>query len=293
MMLLSMVLGGMMLGGMMFGGMMFCPMMFRTVMLGTVMFSLMVFCFLMLSFVVLSFVMLSLVMLSLMMLSLVMLSLMMLSLMMLSLVMLSLVMLSLMSSLRLRGFARVTFVLRELLVVVVDGVVVMSFLLGCLPTMRLVVVPCLLSCRFPVDSTGSVKTGPVIHLYPRMVNVGIVNTGAHMPGGGIIKEMAALPMPTPKTGSVITKSIVNSAVESNVRSPITAMPKVTSITPTPPPWSPKEPYGRRQYPHTGDPVIIVIPPAPIAGAPQVSIPRAGRLVVDRDWGRRDCNRDVR
>lgn len=150
--------------------------------------------------------------------------------------------------------------------------------------MRLVVELFLLSCRFPVDSAGSVKASSVIRLYPRMVNVSIVNTGANMPAGAIIKEMAAFPMATPEPGSEITKSIVNSAVESDVRAPITDVPKVASITPAPPPWSPKESDRRRQYPHTGDPIIVVVSPAPISRAPQVSIPRAGRLIVDRDWG---------
>jgi hypothetical protein len=82
-------------------------------------------------------------------------------------------------------------------------------------------------------------------LYPRMVNVGIANAGAHVPASSVVKEMAAFPMAAPETGSEITKPIVNPAVESHVGSPITAVPKVTPVTPTPPARGPKKPDFRR------------------------------------------------
>jgi len=47
------------------------------------------------------------------------------------------------------------------------------------------------------------------------------------------------------------------------------------------------------YPHAGNPIIVVIAPGPVARIPEVSIPRARRLIVDGDYRRRDGNRDVR
>jgi hypothetical protein len=146
--------------------------------------------------------------------------------------------------------------------------------------------------RFPVDSTGSVKATSVMLLYPRMVNIGAVNAGANVPARGVIKEMTAFPTTAPEAGSEITKSIVNSAVESDVRSPITAVPQIGSITKAPPSRSPKKPNFWRCYPYAGNPVIVVFTIGPVTRHPEVSISGAGGLVVNRDNGRRDCNRDV-
>jgi hypothetical protein len=57
--------------------------------------------------------------------------------------------------------------------------------------------------------------------------------------------MAAFPMTAPETSSEITKPIINPAVESHVRTPITGVPEVAPITPTPPPRCPEKPdFGR-------------------------------------------------
>jgi hypothetical protein len=149
-----------------------------------------------------------------------------------------------------------------------------------------------LSGRFPVDSVRSIKASPVTLLYPRMVSVGIVEPGAHVPARGVIKEMAAFPMTAPETGPEITKPIVNPAVETDVRSPITGVPKVAPVTPTPPSRRPEKSDFRRLYPNARDPVIVIISPGPIARIPEVSISRARRLIVDGDYRRRDGNRDV-
>jgi hypothetical protein len=130
-------------------------------------------------------------------------------------------------------------------------------------------------------------------LYPRMVSVGIVEPGAHVPARGVIKEMAAFPMTAPETGPEITKPIVNPAVETDVRSPITGVPKVAPVTPTPPSRRPEKSDFRRLYPNARDPVIVIISPGPIARIPEVSFSRARRLIVNGDYRRRDGNRDVR
>src|ERR1700722_1888098 len=158
--------------------------------------------------------------------------------------------------------------------------------------MPLVIRSFFFSGRFPVDSTGSVKADSVMLLCPRVVRIRTVNASAHVPARGVIKEMTTFPSAAPEAGPEITKSVVNSAIEADVRSPITAVPQIGSISKAPPSRSPKKPDFGRCYPHPRYPVIVVVSIGPVPRRPEVSISRAGGLVVNRDNGRRDCNRDV-
>jgi hypothetical protein len=123
-----------------------------------------------------------------------------------------------------------------------------------------------LSGRPTVNSTGPIKANPPILLYPRMVRVGIVKAGANVPARGIIKEMAAFPMTAPEAGPEIAKSIVNSAVESDLRSPIAGVPKVASIPESKETRSqavvprPQGPSNSRRLPRPNSPESIGIHP---------------------------------
>jgi hypothetical protein len=78
-----------------------------------------------------------------------------------------------------------------------------------------------------------------------MVSIGIVEAGADVPGRGVIKEMATFPMTAPKAGPEIAESIINPAIETDVRAPITGVPQVSPTGKAPPPRCPeKSDFGR-------------------------------------------------
>jgi hypothetical protein len=62
-----------------------------------------------------------------------------------------------------------------------------------------------------------------------------------MPNGGIIKETAAFPPAPDEPGSKISESIVNTAIEPNVRTPVAGMPQIVPSFKTPVTWGPEKP----------------------------------------------------
>src|SRR5580704_4810606 len=94
-----------------------------------------------------------------------------------------------------------------------------------------------------------------------------------------------------EAGSVITEAIIDTPVESHVRTPITAVPMIEAVRKTPVTRSPKVSGLRHLHPAARNPEIAVISVAPIARIPKISILRTRWLFVGDEGRRRDCNRD--
>lgn len=124
--------------------------------------------------------------------------------------------------------------------------------------------------------------------------VGVVdNGGVDVGDRAIIVVDAAVPVSARESYARVAKSIVNPTIEAHVRSPIAGVPQISSSAPTPIARRPEQTDRWRHYPGAGHPVISCWPVRPIAGRPDISGRRAGRLDVNRKswWSDMNGNAD--
>jgi hypothetical protein len=153
--------------------------------------------------------------------------------------------------------------------------------------------PFFLGSSSPFDATRPIETNPVMLVNERPVNIGVVDVHTGVPTRAVIEKMTAFPTAAPKTGSEITKTVIDSPVEPDVWSPKALVPSVESSGKAPPSGGPKISDFRGFYPNARDPiVVVVVPPGPITRDPKVSVVRARGLVVNGNRGRSDGNRDI-
>jgi hypothetical protein len=112
-------------------------------------------------------------------------------------------------------FAWVALVLGELLGAIMNGVTLVRTLFLRQLTAPFLGSPFLLGNRSPVDTTRPVEANPVMLFNEGAVNISVVDVHTHMRAGAVIEKMAAFPMATPKTGSEITKPIVDTPIEAH------------------------------------------------------------------------------
>src|ERR1700723_1025775 len=109
---------------------------------------------------------------------------------------------------------------------------------------------------------------------------------------GVVKEMAAVPTPALITVTEVTESVVDPAVPSDLRAPISVIKNETAAAPSPVARSPEVAHFRSHDPCARHPVIIVVAPGPVARNPDISVAGAYRLFVHRYLRRGDGNRDA-
>ena len=123
--------------------------------------------------------------------------------------------------------------------------------------------------------------------------VSIVNDGhIDVVHGAIVGEMPPFPASAEIANADITEAIIHAAIKSDVRSPITAVPEIAPVAPTPVTWRPKNPYSGSQHPGPGHPIIIIVAVSPIAGRPDIALPRAKWLFVHWQYWRSNPYRDA-
>jgi hypothetical protein len=114
----------------------------------------------------------------------------------------------------------------------------------------------------------------------------------HMPRRGVVPKHVAVPSAAVETRSVLAVAIVNTSVKSDVRTPITAVPKIVTIRKSPITRGPKISRMRNLNPGAGHPEITVVSVGPVAGTPKISF-RWTRWLLVGDQGRwRNCDRDT-
>ena len=104
----------------------------------------------------------------------------------------------------------------------------------------------------------------------------------------IVGKFAILPPAALIAISVISEAVRDSAIEADLRGPVTGVKGVTIIDAAPIRRGPSEPRLRWVDPRSGYPEKIWhrFPPSPITRHPQIPIPWDSRLFVHRqDWGR--------
>src|SRR6516164_5048417 len=108
--------------------------------------------------------------------------------------------------------------------------------------------------------------------------------------GAVVKESAAAPIAALVALAGIAEAIGYAAVEADFWAPIAFVKRIDAVVPAPVSRRPQQPWLRRQYPRARHPVIAgVVIPGPIAGRPDVTWRRDWRLIVNRQWRRRDID----
>src|ERR1700728_235875 len=110
--------------------------------------------------------------------------------------------------------------------------------------------------------------GDVIHHRP-VVDGGDVNAAAEMVVGGVIAELAVIPVTAVVTMAEVAEAVVHAAVEADGRTPVAAVPQVGTAVPAPVARGPEVTRFRRLYPGSGHPVVAaaVLGPGPVARRP--------------------------
>jgi hypothetical protein len=83
----------------------------------------------------------------------------------------------------------------------------------------------------------------------------------------VVEELAAVPVTALVTAPDVAETVVNSAIEANVRAPEAVMPSIAIADVTPIGRCPQRTYIRRNHPDPRHPVITGRSITPIAGIP--------------------------
>jgi len=134
-------------------------------------------------------------------------------------------------------------------------------------------------------ATATVKAPAVVIInYHRTVDISIVDNGpVYVYHRGIVAKLVAFPPATAIAITAIAVTIVNAAVKTNMRAPITNVKSVESAGITPVSGCPVQTGIWRGNPHAWYPVvtIFIIVISPIAWLPYITIGRAFGLHINR------------
>src|ERR1700751_992701 len=107
--------------------------------------------------------------------------------------------------------------------------------------------------------------------------------------GAVVIEVAVAPVSAFIAVAEIAEAVIHASVETDVRPPISRMPDVDTVTPTPVAGRPE--YANRGWSHpgAGNPVVAFGAVGPVTGRPDVHITRAGGLLINRQHGGGDLH----
>ena len=135
----------------------------------------------------------------------------------------------------------------------------------------MVMFRCELVCgRMRLDTTGAVERHvvPVVDNGP-VVYVGDMNT-THVHGRAVIKERTTAPVTAFESNTAITEPVIHTAVETDMRTPVAAVPGIDATAPAPVPRCPQQSGRRRQHPSARHPVVTIVTVGPIARRPHIA-----------------------
>src|SRR5208283_2140221 len=126
----------------------------------------------------------------------------------------------------------------------------------------------------------------LVHLNDGAVHIGIMHDSmVHLRYGRVMHEDFPLPASASEARPGVAVAIIDAAVESDFRAPISLVPGILAAGVAPIPGCPKESRTGRQHPLARHPVVTIITILIIAGCPNVAVARTGRLIEDDDGGR--------
>src|SRR5690348_7259236 len=167
-------------------------------------------------------------------------------------------------------------------------------------------MPLVLKLSFPlgrprIDSASAPVVAHAIHgnvSDDRAIHIGVVNHRCvHVHYRRVVPKCSMLPAPADETDAGVAKSIINSAVEAHVRSPISGVPDVPAAAPSPVTRRPKKTNLWRHHPGSRHPVVSIGSVCPITWRPKIAWTGADGLLVYRQRRRADvysnANADLR
>jgi hypothetical protein len=145
----------------------------------------------------------------------------------------------------------------------------------------------------PDSAATAVEADAVsIVAYDRAVNVGVVNHGGiHVHYGGVVGETISLPASAVEALAVVAVAVIHSTVKAYLRAPVAVIPFIASVVPSPVAGRPEQAGLWRRDPCSWNPVVAIIAPRPVAGSPNVVGIGALGLLVNRQFGGRDGDRN--
>ena len=160
--------------------------------------------------------------------------------------------------------------------------------------MLLVRVSFFLRRRSSAHSTRTVEASAVYRavVVDHRLVIHIVNLGdVHVVHSPVVVEIVPPPVSALITFSTVPIAVIYSAIETDARSPVTVIPSVRSVVPSPVSGCPQIAGRRRKHPCARHPVIIfiVFAVSPVAGRPDIIVAGTNRLYVDRQGGGRDSD----
>jgi hypothetical protein len=104
----------------------------------------------------------------------------------------------------------------------------------------------------------------------------------------VVEKVVAGPVTAAVALPTVAETVVDAAVEADVRTPVTFIPKVVAVTPSPVTWSPKDTDLGGFNPSAGNPEITaVIAVTPVTRSPDIAFSGDYGLLVDGQLGRSD------
>src|SRR5712692_2142028 len=133
-------------------------------------------------------------------------------------------------------------------------------------------------CSTPAAvETHTVDRGAVVD--DRRV-VSVVHDGYVYVGySAIVVVRAASPVAAEEANAGVAEAVVNATVVADFRSPISGVPSINTVIPSPVPWSPEQTDFRRFYPGARNPEIAVRAISPVARDPDEARRRTDRLNI--------------
>ena len=118
--------------------------------------------------------------------------------------------------------------------------------------------------------------------------VNVVNVcDVHVVHRTVVVELSVLPPAALITLTKVSVAITDSAIKTDLLAPVALIEDVAIAAPTPVGWSPEQAGFRSHHPRTWHPVVIVVivGVSPVAGGPEITLPRTKRLLIDREFWR--------
>src|SRR5579872_858124 len=100
---------------------------------------------------------------------------------------------------------------------------------------------------------------------------------AHVIDRAVVGEHAVVPVTARIADPRVAETIVHAAVEADMVTPVTPMPKIKATAPAPISGRPQRAYVRRNHPGSVNPVVPGGTVSPVTGLPHITRPRANGL----------------
>jgi hypothetical protein len=101
----------------------------------------------------------------------------------------------------------------------------------------------------------------------------------HIVVGAVVIEVSAAPVAALVADANIAVAVIDSAVETDVGTPVATVKPIAVIVVAPVAGRPQRALVGSLHPSAGNPVITALAPGPVAGRPQIAVAGRGRLVI--------------